>query len=51
VRSGWLASPRLLSVFRVEKDGWELVPGDYKVFVGGSSRETPLTDSVRLPGT
>jgi beta-glucosidase len=42
--------PRLLSVFNVEKDGWELVPGDYKVFVGGSSRETPLTDSIRFPG-
>jgi beta-glucosidase len=42
--------PQLLSVFNVEKDGWELVPGEYKVFVGGSSRETPLTGSVRLPG-
>jgi beta-glucosidase len=42
--------PRLLSVFNVEKDGWELIPGDYQVFVGGSSRETPLTGSVRLPG-
>jgi beta-glucosidase len=42
--------PWLLSVFNVEKDGWELVPGDYKVFAGGSSRDTPLTGSVRLPG-
>jgi beta-glucosidase len=42
-------APRLLSVFNVEKDDWELDRGDYKVFVGGSSRETPLTDSVRLP--
>jgi beta-glucosidase len=41
--------PRLLSVFNVEKDGWELLPGDYNIFVGGSSRDTPLTGSVRLP--
>jgi beta-glucosidase len=42
--------PRLLSAFNAEKDGWELVPGEYKVWVGGSSRDTPLTGSVRLPG-
>ena len=39
--------PKLLSVFNEQKDEWELLPGDYKVFVGGSSRETPLTASVK----
>lgn len=34
--------PWLLSVFNVEKDRWELVPGDYKVYVGRSSRDIPL---------
>jgi beta-glucosidase len=34
---------KLLSVFDEAKDGWEFLPGDYKVFVGGSSRNTPLT--------
>ena len=38
-----------LSVFDVEKDDWKLVPGTYRVFVGGSSRETPLTASVQIP--
>ena len=38
-----------LSMFNVDKDDWELVPGEYKVFVGGSSRSTPLSATVRLP--
>jgi beta-glucosidase len=42
--------PRFLSIFNVEKDSWELVPGDYTVLVGGSSRLTPLSAPVRLPG-
>ena len=39
--------PRLLSIFNADKDGWELVPGDYTVFVGSSSRDTPLTGTIR----
>jgi beta-glucosidase len=35
--------PHYLSVFNADKDAWELVPGTYKVLVGGSSRETPLS--------
>ena len=35
--------PHYLSIFDADKDEWELVPGDYKVLVGGSSRETPLS--------
>ena len=35
--------PLHLSVFNEAKDGWEVVAGDYKFLVGGSSRETPLT--------
>jgi len=42
--------PLFLSVFNVDKDAWELVPGDYKVFVGGSSQDTPLTQSVKIGG-
>ncbi len=37
-----------LSVFNVEKDGWELADGDYQFFVGGSSRSTPLSATVRM---
>jgi beta-glucosidase len=39
--------PKFLSIFNEEKDGWELLPGDYQFFVGGSSRSTPLTSTVK----
>jgi beta-glucosidase len=42
--------PRYLSIFNVDKDDWELVPGEYKVYVGGSSRNTPLTGTVHIGG-
>jgi beta-glucosidase len=41
--------PHHLSIFNVDKDDWELVAGEYKVYVGGSSRNTPLTGTVRIP--
>lgn len=42
--------PQLMSVFNAEKDAWELLPGDYVVSVGGSSRDTPLTATLHMPG-
>jgi len=42
--------PQFLSVFNVEKKGWEFVPGEYRVHVGGSSRNTPLNETVRIAG-
>ena len=39
--------PKLLSIFNEQKDDWELLSGEYKVFVGGSSRNTPLTAPVK----
>jgi beta-glucosidase len=39
---------RCLSVFNVDKDAWEVVPGEYKVLVGGSSGNTPLTGAVPI---
>jgi beta-glucosidase len=42
--------PQYLAIFDDEKNGWELVPGDYKVFVGGSSQSTPLSTTVRITG-
>jgi beta-glucosidase len=41
--------PQLMSIFNVEKDAWELLPGDYLVSVGGSSRDTPLTAILHIP--
>jgi beta-glucosidase len=38
---------KFLSIFNEQKDDWELLPGEYKIFVGGSSRNTPLTASVK----
>jgi beta-glucosidase len=38
--------PKFLSVFDEQKDGWVLLPGQYKFFAGGSSRNTPLTANV-----
>lgn len=40
--------PLLLSVFNTDKDDWELLPGDYKVYVGGSSDSTPLQATVHI---
>jgi beta-glucosidase len=40
--------PEYLSIFNAGKDAWELLPGEYKVYVGGSSRNTPLTGTVRV---
>jgi beta-glucosidase len=40
--------PFHLSIFNVDKDGWEVAPGEYNVMVGGSSRNTPLTGAVSV---
>src|ERR1035438_1351529 len=39
--------PKFLSIFNEQKDDWQLLPGEYEFFVGGSSRNTPLTASVK----
>ena len=43
--------PHYLSVFDAGKDAWKLVPGDYKVYVGGSSDATPLVSTVSIAGS
>ena len=42
--------PLLLSIFDAAADAWRLAPGDYRIFVGTSSRTTPLAVTVRLGG-
>jgi beta-glucosidase len=42
--------PLFLSVFNVARDAWEIAPGDYKVWAGASSRNLPLSASVKLGG-
>jgi beta-glucosidase len=39
--------PKFLSIFNEQKDAWELVPGEYKFYVGGSSRTLPLTATAK----
>ena len=41
--------PQFMSVFNVEKNAWEILPGDYLVSAGGSSRQTPLTAPLHIP--
>ena len=43
-----LIDPLFLSVFSVEEDDWRLLPGDYKLVVGASAQNLPLTATVRL---
>jgi beta-glucosidase len=40
--------PLYLSVFDEQKDGWQLLPGDYKILAGPSSNETPLAATFHL---
>ena len=37
-----------LSIFSEDKSAWQLVPGDYTIEAGGSSRDLPLRASVHI---
>ncbi|HEY6763969.1 MAG TPA: glycoside hydrolase family 3 C-terminal domain-containing protein [Candidatus Sulfotelmatobacter sp.] len=37
-----------LSIFNVDKNSWQLVPGEYSFMVGGSSQSLPLKETVNL---
>jgi beta-glucosidase len=39
---------KYLSIFNVEQNGWQLVPGEYGLMVGGSSQSLPLKETVNL---
>jgi beta-glucosidase len=41
-------NPKFLSIFNVEQNGWQLLPGEYSFMVGGSSESLPLKQSVTL---
>ena len=40
--------PMYLSIFNVDQNAWQLVPGEYKFMVGGSSQSLPLEKAVSL---
>ena len=39
---------KYLSIFNVEQNGWQLIPGEYTFLVGGSSQDLPLKGTVSL---
>jgi len=39
---------KFLSIFNVEKNGWQLLPGEYTFWAGGSSQDLPLHAAVSL---
>jgi beta-glucosidase len=40
--------PKYLSIFNVQQNGWQLLPGDYGFMVGGSSQSLPLKETANL---
>jgi beta-glucosidase len=42
--------PLFLSIYNEDKSAWEVVPGEYTVWAGGSSRDLPLSAPVKLEG-
>ncbi|MGO8718020.1 MAG: glycoside hydrolase family 3 C-terminal domain-containing protein [Acidobacteriaceae bacterium] len=41
--------PRMLAIFNVGKDDWQILPGQYRIWVGSSSRQLPLHSQFNLP--
>jgi len=41
-------TPLLLSIFNEQQNNWQLLPGAYKISVGPSSSETPLTATLKV---
>jgi beta-glucosidase len=37
-----------LSIFNADKNAWELIPGEYVIQAGASSRDLPLRGSIHL---
>ena len=40
--------PWYLSIFNIERNAWQLLPGDYTFLVGTSSRDLPLKESIYI---
>jgi beta-glucosidase len=41
-------NPLYLSVFNTDNNAWQLLPGEYKVTAGTSSKETPLSATLHV---
>jgi beta-glucosidase len=42
--------PLFLSVFDTQQNRWQLLPGEYKMWAGSSSRDLPLSSTIQLGG-
>jgi beta-glucosidase len=42
--------PQMVSVFNPDKNAWKVVPGEYTVWAGGSSRDLPLSGAIAFSG-
>ena len=42
--------PLFLSVFDTQQNRWQLLPGEYKISAGPSSRDLPLNSSIQIGG-
>jgi len=40
--------PQYLSIFNATRNAWELVPGDYTIYAGGSAASTPMSAMVDI---
>ena len=40
--------PKFLSIYNVDRHGWQLIPGEYSFMVGGSSQDLPLKQTASL---
>ncbi len=40
--------PQYVNIFNVDKNAWQLIPGEYTFLVGGSSQNLPLKESISL---
>jgi beta-glucosidase len=41
--------PKFLSIFNEQQNAWQLVPGEYQIMAGPSSRDLPLKQALNLP--
>lgn len=41
-------NPLTLSIFNTDQNGWQMLPGDYKITAGGSSSDTPLKATLHI---
>lgn len=40
--------PKMLAIFNVAENAWNILPGDYRVYVGSSSRQLPLQSTFSM---